>query len=294
MNKKKVMMITVSAIVAVCLYIFYNENNVQDYPQEDSATEEQNQSTEEESTDIEEEQTEDQEQNSSSGIRETVTGVVKEALRIFQKDTHIVAIGDSLTQGVGDETGNGGYIGILEERLRNENQKVTIDNFGKRGNRTDQLLKRLESEEIIQSLGKADIVLITIGSNDIMKIVKDNFMHLTEEPFQQERQPYRQRLEQILSTITSIQPEAEIYLLGLFNPFEKYFRDIQALDNILNRWNEEGRQASFQYEQVTFVPLQGIYNEQTENVFADDNFHPNHSGYEMIANRVLTYLQNDD
>ena len=224
---------------------------------------------------------------------DSVRKAVREALQLFKKDTHIVAIGDSLTQGVGDETGNGGYVGILEEKLVADNFNVSFDNFGKRGNRTDQLLNRLDNEEIIKSVEKADIVLITIGANDIMKIVKDNFMNLTIEPFREEQDPYGERLAQILARISSMNGEAKIYLLGFYNPFEPYFSDIEALNQIILGWNSESLQTVNQFEQVDFIPMHDIFNYTNEPVLADDNFHPNYEGYEMMAERVLEYLEND-
>ncbi|SFM18220.1 Lysophospholipase L1 [Gracilibacillus orientalis] len=243
-----------------------------------------------EETTTEAETTEEQ----KGSITENVRNAVREALNFFQKDTHITAIGDSLTQGIGDEAGNGGYIGVLDERLDEQDIDVTFDNFGKRGNRTDHLLKRLqEKPEINESLEKADMVLITIGANDVMQIMKDNFMDLTEEPFMAERGPYGERLSQIMDHIISVQPEAKIYLLGFFNPFEKYFGDIEALNQILTRWNNESLQVTNQYEQVDYIPMQDIYQYETENVFSDDHFHPNHKGYKLMAERVITYLEND-
>ena len=270
--------------IAIFLLFFQTDNNKPNesisQPSEETAEETTEQET------IEEEEEESLSQN--------VRNAVREALSFFQKDTHITAIGDSLTQGVGDETGNGGYIGILDERLDEQDIDVTFDNFGKRGNRTDHLLKRLEENpEINESLAKADMVLITIGANDIMQIMKDNFMNLTEEPFIEGRGPYGDRLSQILDHIISVQPEAEIYLLGFFNPFEKYFGDIEALNQILTRWNNESLQVTNQYEQVHYIPMQDIYQYERENVFSDDNFHPNHKGYQLMAERIITYLEND-
>ena len=37
----------------------------------------------------------------------------------FPKDLNIVTLGDSLTQGVGDESKNSGYVGLIEDNLDN-------------------------------------------------------------------------------------------------------------------------------------------------------------------------------
>lgn len=72
-----------------------------------------------------------------------------------------------------------GYVRIIENTLKhNKNHKqITVENFGKRGSRIDELL----------AIEDANIVLITIGANDIMRIVRENFNHLTYEQFVNEQ-----------------------------------------------------------------------------------------------------------
>src|SRR5699024_6357654 len=113
-------------------------------------------------------------------VKDYLTEKIQKAINLlFQRPIHVVAIGDSLTQGVGDETDNGGYVGILEDRLNSpENPRVTFTNLGKRGNRTDQLLQRLEEEDIQSDIEEADIILLTIGANDVMQVFQRNITNL--------------------------------------------------------------------------------------------------------------------
>src|SRR5699024_2321593 len=117
-----------------------------------------------------EEEKEEETVSADNSLKDYVTDKFTKAMtRIFKNDIKSTAIGDSLTQGVGDEEDNGGYVGILEDTINKDNDLVEIDNFGKRGNRTDQLIDRMEEPEIKESLEEADIILITIGANDIMQ-----------------------------------------------------------------------------------------------------------------------------
>ncbi|WP_066188254.1 MULTISPECIES: SGNH/GDSL hydrolase family protein [Gracilibacillus] len=287
MSKKRlIMLFIIIVVIGIVLFLFLQpDKNEQRQPEQNPP------STEEET---EEETPEDEPQEEEESLAQTVRDRVIGALNFLQSDTHIVAIGDSLTQGVGDEDDNGGYVGILEDQLDEENIHVTFDNFGVRGNRTDHLLRRLEDNpEITDSLEDANMVLITIGANDIMQIMKDNFMNLTEEPFIEERQPYSDRLRQILEKIMETNPDANIYLLGFFNPFESYFSDIEELNQIVTRWNNASLQVTNNFEQVHYIPMQDIFQYTDEEVFSEDNFHPNHRGYQLMAERVITYLQND-
>ncbi|MBP3950705.1 SGNH/GDSL hydrolase family protein [Bacillus suaedae] len=224
-------------------------------------------------------------------LKDKVREVLDVAINLFTKEQKIVAIGDSLTQGVGDETEKGGYVGILNHTFEDNNINIEIENIGKRGNRSDQLLKRLEKEEIAASIKEADTVLITIGANDIMKIVKSNFTNLTLEPFQKELPNYVVRLTAILDRINGLNPDAQIYLIGFYNPFERYFSDIYQLQIILNDWNTAGKSLTEEYANVHFIPTQDLFLNGDIDLLADDQFHPNTSGYKLIAKRVLEHLE---
>ncbi|MGM8211489.1 SGNH/GDSL hydrolase family protein [Virgibacillus sp. W0430] len=224
-------------------------------------------------------------------VKEFIVESVKGAIDFFfNKETKIVAIGDSLTQGVGDRTGKGGYVGILDRSLNETESIVQFDNYGKRGNRSDQLLKRLDEPEISASLKKADIVLITIGANDIMQVFKENFTNLTLREFEHERLQYENRLEMIFTKVRDINPTISIYLLGFYNPFDKYFKDIKELNMIVDGWNRTGEQVTQAFDQSYFIPTNDLFNDKTVHLLAEDNFHPNYLGYQRIAERVLTYL----
>lgn len=226
----------------------------------------------------------------AEAVKEKVREMIEGTINFFSHDKKIVSIGDSLTQGVGDETESGGYVGILNHTFEDQNMNISIENFGKRGNRTDQLLKRLENEEIVSAIKDADIVLITIGANDIMKVVRSNYTNLNIEPFQEEKISYVERLTAIFHKINELNPDTQIYMIGFYNPFERYFGDIEQLDMILSDWNQAGELVTEEFENVYYIPTEDLFSNSTTNLLADDNFHPNTSGYKLMAKRVLEYL----
>ncbi|WP_066057686.1 SGNH/GDSL hydrolase family protein [Robertmurraya korlensis] len=238
----------------------------------------------------EEEATEIDEKPVAKAVKEKVREMIEGAINFFSHDKKIVSIGDSLTQGVGDETESGGYVGILNHTFEVNKMNISIENFGKRGNRSDQLLKRLEEEEISSAIKDTDIVLITIGANDIMKVVRSNYTNLNIEPFQEEKISYIERLTAIFDKINEINPDTQIFLIGFYNPFERYFGDIEQLNVILDEWNQAGESVTEEFENVYYIPTEDLFSNSTINLFTDDNFHPNTSGYKLMAQRVLEYL----
>ncbi|AKG03620.1 hypothetical protein AAV35_001680 [Salimicrobium jeotgali] len=235
----------------------------------------------------------------SENIRESFSDALDSARSLFvQQDLHITALGDSLTQGVGDTTDNGGYVGILEESINQNSdtaaETVQVDNFGKRGNRTDHLLERLDNEDLQGSIREADLILITIGANDVIKVVKDNVTSsLDYEQFVEAQANYEQNLRSILEKIRELNPEASIYLLGVYNPFDKYFKDIPELNQIISDWNRISRQVLTEFDNTGFIPIRDIFEGADEDILWEDNFHPNEAGYKRMAERVLEYIREE-
>ena len=77
----------------------------------------------------------------SSKISDKIRSVKKE------KVTY-VAIGDSLTQGVGDSSNQEGFVPVLSQALESDfNWQVTPRNYGIAGNTSNQILKKDAGEE---------------------------------------------------------------------------------------------------------------------------------------------------
>lgn len=210
-----------------------------------------------------------------------------------QKEYRLVAIGDSLTKGVGDKSNGGGYVGYLQEQLASltgASSKVRIENFGKPGHRSDQLLQRLESGELAEALRDAEWIAMSIGGNDLLKVMKDNILHLTYEPFADERDRFGRRLQAIMERLRTYNPDAPIYVLGLFNPFQDWFQDVPEMTKILQEWNDVVLEATESCEGAVFVPIADLFAEQGARLLSDDLLHPNENGYALIGERVLLHM----
>ena len=77
---------------------------------------------------------------------------------------YYVALGDSLTEGVGDTTNQGGFVPLVAQSLTNEEgYQVDVKNFGVAGNTSNQILKRMkEKPEIAEALAQADLMTLTV------------------------------------------------------------------------------------------------------------------------------------
>lgn len=292
MTKKTIIMTFISIFIIVLgigIYNFQRQETSPLHPDSENHTV-IDESSEQDETSETKDETNEMPSTPVTELSKEFSMAIQNTIKFFSgNNTKIVAIGDSLTQGVGDSTEQGGFVGILDNHI-NQNKKIaTFENLGKRGNQTTHLIKRIEDPDIKKSLKNTDIVLITIGANDIMQVAKENFADMTYDIFAAERINYEGRLHTILSTITNLNPDASIYLIGFYNPFQQYFEHIKELDMIVDDWNNTSKQVADVYG-ATFIPTKDLFTNEEANLFADDHFHPNKNGYQLIAERILDYL----
>ena len=126
-------------------------------------------------------------------------------------DMKLVAIGDSLTEGIGDDSYGGGFVPYLSRGLDEvcHFKSITTFSHGKSGNRTPEVCSRIkESQEIQTDIINADAITITVGANDLLKIVKENiFTGLSKETFLKARQEYIKEMENLYIEIRRYNPD---------------------------------------------------------------------------------------
>lgn len=215
-----------------------------------------------------------------------------------------LALGDSLTEGIGDTTGQGGFVPLLAQSLVNEYEyEVDYKNFGVSGNTSNQLLKRMSEDESIKDyLKKADFMTLTVGGNDLRKVILSNFSNLKISTFTKPAKDYSKRLEKIIQTAHQANPNLPIYVVGIYNPFYISFPEMTEMQTIVDNWNQTTEQVTQKFKNVYFVPIndllyKGLDGEsgvsqvsgQSGNnlLYEEDNFHPNNTGYEMIKKAVM-------
>ncbi|HZH60388.1 MAG TPA: SGNH/GDSL hydrolase family protein [Metabacillus sp.] len=213
------------------------------------------------------------------------------------KTMKLVALGDSLTKGIGDGTEQGGYVGRVTDMLEQEDEikEVQVDNFGIKGHKTTNLQKRLKEEEVVQALKEADIIVMTIGGNDIMNVVRQNIFSLDFEPFREEQINFESRLNDIFTTIRSLNSSAPIIFVGLYNPFKFMLPNLTEINQIIDEWNNASKLMITSDENGVFVPVDDIFSSQMDHrLLYKDEFHPNESGYTLMADRIYQAMTDAD
>lgn len=168
------------------------------------------------------------------------------------KGTKVIALGDSLTTGVGASTKSRGYIELLEQRFA-----ITIINKALIGDTTHDALARLDVDVIRQ---RPDIVLILLGSNDYLR-----------------QEPRADTFQNLRTIITSVQKTGAVVIL------------IGARGGILSDTFAEDFAALARSTGSAFVPgiLDGILG---DSKYMYDEIHPNDAGYLKMADKVAPVL----
>ncbi|MBM6619359.1 GDSL-type esterase/lipase family protein [Bacillus suaedaesalsae] len=215
----------------------------------------------------------------------------------FPKDIRIVTLGDSLTSGYGDQSGNGGYVPVLKSMLSDQRsiENVDVKNYGIGGIYSTQLIDVLNKSYVQESIKNADYVIITIGGNDVIKAAQEHFLQLTTEAFEEENKEFTRKVNIMIHKIKFYNPNAKIFFVGIYNPFASLFSSyVPEIDQIIATWNEGTEQELSKYGNTYFIPLFDIFRGKEKEFLYDDFIHPNERGYKNIAFRVLTYLDHYD
>lgn len=220
----------------------------------------------------------------------------------------MIAIGDSLTQGDGDETGRG-YPGRLLEIINELRPGSTMTNFGQSGWNSDalingdqgflgQLPRTIDEVAIAKSQGRGAVVFVWIGSNDLWYLYEYGG-DITEEQEIQDLEHFASNMDLVISQLRNVGAEVIIALLDdqskrpvaiRGEAFTEITDDELARMAIhVQKYNEIISQKANQYGALTV----DFYNSDiftNPATLYDDGNHPNSSGYDIIAQKWLEVL----
>lgn len=286
----------IAAVLSGCSYITIDEEQpANNLPEEEQAEEGQEERLEVYTPEEIAEQLEEVEEKSKlkelmESVFQLEWGARKET---GAQPIQYLALGDSLTRGIGDETGTYGYTKRLSIAMEEwpAITEVELDNRGKNGRRSDQLLALLEKGHYDEELKEADLVTVTMGGNDVMKIVKKDIFSLKKEMFDKEMIKFEKRYRKIIEEIRKRNSEVPIILIGFYNPFSIVTDEYTPFETIIDEWNMTIAQIASDDSNACFVPTSDLFETNEEMVYHTDFFHPNASGYDRMTMRIIQYMK---
>lgn len=197
----------------------------------------------------------------------------------------IVSLGDSLTRGVGDKEGIG-YVGRMKEDLQKDyKQKIALTNLAVSGAKMPDLLKQIESSGAQYSIKQADVIVLTIGGNDLFP-GWESLGKIDLETYRPDTETFQNEAKKIIEEIRKLNTDSPIFWLGLYNPFEDA-EDLKGSSNIVVDWNASLEKLALNDKNVYITPTFDLFQNRGKDLLYSDHFHPNEVGYTYMAERLV-------
>lgn len=204
------------------------------------------------------------------------------AAALAQTRTYL-AFGDSITEGVGDNSTTGddrGYPHRLEALLRAAGLDVVVENHGKGGERTPEGLARIAS---VLSRGEpGDVLLLTEGTNNISRSIgiETTIFDLDE----MRNQAALRGMDTIFATVIPRRPDAR------FDPENEMTEQLNG--RIRNLAGLRQRRLQDSYEILITTP--NLYQQFYDPAADDPVGHPNAAGYDRLARIWFNTIMGND
>ncbi|MFD1031401.1 SGNH/GDSL hydrolase family protein [Metaplanococcus flavidus] len=205
-----------------------------------------------------------------------------------------IALGDSLAAGQTPESQiDTGYADLIAQELgRNQPVALFSKDLAFPGFATQDVLERVKEEETQEVLASANIITLSAGANDLLRLVQANPADGSLQ-FQRIQSDFalngaRQNIDEILNELTVAAPNADIYVMGYYFAYpharesqkEGLAEQVATLNEILRNEAEKAG--------AIFVSVDEAFGENaTSKVPNPNDVHPNIEGYQAMANQFL-------
>ncbi|RNF38464.1 SGNH/GDSL hydrolase family protein [Planococcus salinus] len=209
-----------------------------------------------------------------------------------------VGLGDSLAAGQTPASEiDTGYVDLIaQELMRNQPLAFYTKDLAFPGFTTEDVLERVKSEEAQELLTAANIITVSAGANDLLRLVQTDPMQ-GSLAFNQIQVNFaldqaRSNMEAILQELKERAPCADIYVMGYYFAYPHMrvsqkagiAEQLDLLNEILERTADKAG--------VHFVPVDSFFGyDAVDKLPNPADVHPNIEGYRAMANAFFTIYQ---
>jgi lysophospholipase L1-like esterase len=199
-----------------------------------------------------------------------------------------VALGDSLTVGVGASFLAPGFVGRYVRLTEKEcNRPVFTDIYAKSGIETGEVRAIVESPALHEKIKCANMITISAGGNDLINASKDFAETGEQSEITQSVKECHSNMVQIMHTIQGLKKDCGvpyiIYLLNLYNPQPQIplaDKWVQLFNRHLNSFDNRST--------IRVANLYSVFKGRQDELLSRDQIHPNNLGYQAIANTLFS------
>lgn len=196
----------------------------------------------------------------------------------------VLALGDSLARGTGDETGEG-FVGHVIKGIETaQGEPVPSYNIAVEGLKVKALLSQIKDPKTLEGIRNSSLILISIGGNDLRAIVRE-VSEQKSQNFKETLESYISQLEEILSIIRIENSEVPIVFIGLYN-LDYSLSNLED-SGYLIEWNQTTQKLIESFEGTLFTPTYDLFKLNLDAYISADGLHPNSEGYAAIGDRIL-------
>ncbi len=194
-----------------------------------------------------------------------------------------VALGDSLTAGIGANLFSPGFVQRFQRMAEAElHTQIFVQVFTHSGYLSRDILKMLEDEFVRGRMKEADIITITAGGNDLISAARQYEEDRNEKDFSfalnQCMENYRKILYAVKQLKEKSSPPFILRVIDLYNPFPE---NVLA-NKWINKFNLQLKNLAKE-PNISVAEIDSIFKGHEKEYLSIDRIHPNDRGYQKIA-----------
>jgi lysophospholipase L1-like esterase len=195
-----------------------------------------------------------------------------------------LALGDSLTEGIGANNSSAHFVAQYFKHLRHSNQ-CYVRNFGISGMTSDELLSLVNNPAMIRLLPKVNHITITTGGCDFINLYENN--ELTLKKIIRTTRKLQDNVKKILTLVRKENPAAVLRVLGFYIPLPAYEIGVGKASFLIQSLNRAYEKICNQFGAKLVDPFDVFLNRKD---YFSDEVHPNQTGYDELAKLFISSL----
>lgn len=219
-----------------------------------------------------------------------------------------VALGDSIAFGYGlTDPERDSYVGQVQQYLEQNYDSVFAANLGTNGQESGELLdiltnpKNEKYKKYQATLKYADVVTISIGSNDLLHLVRldrdvKEYIEQGDAMFSDACQEFQSNFPKIIKAIHQISPSARIYANNIYNPCHS-LKQYESLYDLAERYIDMLNKTFTEEKGFILVNIKEEFDRSDEDLLnvtlngREIDPHPSKVGHKKIGDIVIQAIK---